>query len=268
MSMSEQKIPLILICGFLGSGKTTLVNRLLREGFDGERVAIVVNDFGSVAIDEALIDHAGEGMLALTNGCICCTLASDLVQGLKAMLDTGRYERIVMETSGVTAVKSLLEALAWPGLANRLELERIITVVDAARYPKIHRVVRVVDEQVHHADVIVMNYIDYAKPEQREHTENSLREINPGAPVIRTSHSQVTREQLAIASRTEKAILAGKVSDDWFTCRVAFEQPVTRERLELALGALPAHLQPPQGLRPRGNRRHAARRARRRIPLH
>lgn len=231
--------PLILIAGFLGSGKTTLVNRLLRDGFSGERVAIIVNDFGAINIDEALIESRDEGMLSLTNGCICCSLASDLVRGLKEMLDSGRFDRIVMETSGVTAVASLLQALKWPGLEGLIQVERIITVLDTVRYHKIHRVVRVVDEQIHHADVVIMNLFDDAKPEHREYTEKTVKQINPEVPIIYANYAQVTMEQLSLAPRVEQAPLELTVTDNWFTCRLRFSQPAPRAALEEALRAIP-----------------------------
>lgn len=248
-NMSESKTPLILICGFLGSGKTTLVNRLLEEGFGGERTAVVVNDFGSVAVDEALIEHTEEGMLVLANGCICCSLASDLVRGLKGMLDAGRFDRIVMETSGITSVASLLKALESPAVAGRLVVERIITVVDAVRFTRIYQVVRVAAEQVHHADTIVLNYHGDAKPEQLAKTEEALRSINPQAPVIPTTHCQLTRAQLEIKDLARRGAGPAEepVGDHWYTCRLVFSEPLARAELELALGAIPASVQRVKG---------------------
>lgn len=137
VSGSGRKIPVTIITGFLGAGKTTLLRNLLAQA-DGRRIAIVVNEFGSLGIDGEILRSCGiegcadEDIVELTNGCLCCTVADDFIPTMEALIDRpDPPEHIVIETSGLALPKPLLKAFSWPGIRTRMTVDGVITLVDA-----------------------------------------------------------------------------------------------------------------------------------------
>jgi G3E family GTPase len=125
-------VPILLVTGFLGAGKTTVVNHLLAHA-DGRRIAAVVNDFGAINIDAALIAGAADGVVSLANGCICCSLEGDLLRTLAAILRRRpRPEAIVIETSGVADPADIVRNLMDPVIWREAPLETVLCVVDAS----------------------------------------------------------------------------------------------------------------------------------------
>ena len=143
--MKIQEIPVLLLTGYLGSGKTTLVNRIL-SNTKGIKFAVIVNDIGEVNIDASLIEQGGvvgqkdDSLVALQNGCICCTLKLDLVQQLNDIVSMDKFDYIVIEASGICEPAPIAQTIcAYPELYPQLakngiaKLDSIVTVVDALR---------------------------------------------------------------------------------------------------------------------------------------
>lgn len=152
-------LPVLLVSGFLGAGKTTLINRLLAEA-GGRRIAAIVNDFGSINIDTELVAERSEDVIGLQNGCICCSLQGDLLRTLKQVI--GRAEapdQIVVESSGVADPQGIVAAIQDPALWGSVMLDAVLTVVDAEdciAHP--HRVDDPVwRAQVEDADLLVLS---------------------------------------------------------------------------------------------------------------
>lgn len=124
-------VPILVVTGFLGAGKTTYINDLL-HGPHGLRIAAIVNDFGSINIDEALLESATDEVIGLRNGCICCSLQGDLLRTLKQVLEGPRPDLIVIEASGVADPQGIIEGLLDPVLWQAARLDGIICLVDAA----------------------------------------------------------------------------------------------------------------------------------------
>jgi cobalamin biosynthesis protein CobW len=132
------KIPVTIVTGFLGSGKTTLIRHVL-EHAHGKRLALIVNEFGDVGVDGAILKSCGidacpeENIVELANGCLCCTVADDFVPAIEALLGRSpRPEHIIIETSGLALPKPLVKAFDWPDIRTKLTVDGVIAVVDGA----------------------------------------------------------------------------------------------------------------------------------------
>ena len=239
MNDSPACTPVNIITGFLGAGKTTLLNRLLQRGFGNERVAVVVNDFGKIAVDALLIEHEEEGILSLPNGCICCSLAGDLLTGLDQLLRTG-YDRILLEASGLTRITDLRTIVGNPSLAGRCFLETVTAIIDPDRFVKLRKVVATMDEQISGANVVVLNRADVAGDDERNEARAVVASLNPSARILVSSFCELGMDELrtGIASPAGGDGPAGE--DHWSSFTVHFDTPVVRSELLAALGKLPA----------------------------
>ena len=136
--MNEAKIPATVITGFLGAGKTTLIQNLLSNA-GGRKIALIVNEFGDLGVDGDVLKGCGaencteDDIVELTNGCICCTVADDFIPTMERLLDRDqRPDHIVIETSGLALPQPLVAAFNWPDIKTRVTVDGVITVVDSA----------------------------------------------------------------------------------------------------------------------------------------
>jgi len=138
MSLARtQKIPATIITGFLGAGKTTLIRGLLQRP-GGRRLALIINEFGDVGVDGAVLKGCGDAacpedrIIELANGCLCCTVADDFVPALEALLDRADPpDHIIIETSGLALPKPLVRAFTWPAVRDRVTVDGVVAVVAA-----------------------------------------------------------------------------------------------------------------------------------------
>jgi G3E family GTPase len=181
-------IPVTIICGFLGSGKTTLLNWLLRATH-GLKIAVIVNEFGSVGVDGALV-QGGEQFVELDNGCLCCALNADLDKTIRALLLRGGFDRIVVETTGLADPLPVAWSFTRPGLSQGLRVDAIVTVVDALA---LDRALLESDEtamQLRRADILVLNKIDLVADGGSAATA-TLRKFNAEAPLLLAEQAAV-----------------------------------------------------------------------------
>src|SRR3954453_19092604 len=150
-------VPILLVTGFLGAGKTTVVNHLLAHA-EGRRIAAVVNDFGAINIDAELIAGASDGVVSLANGCICCSLEGDLLRTLSTLLRRDpKPEYIVIETSGVADPAEIVRNLMDPVILREAPLETVLCVIDAATPPS------ALDDALHRSQLRVADIVALTK---------------------------------------------------------------------------------------------------------
>ena len=188
---APERIPITLIGGYLGAGKTSLLNHLLTHT-DGERIAVLVNDFGALGLDAALVARRDADTVTLTNGCVCCSIADDFGAALDAQIRSPEPPaRIVVETSGVAETgKTARYASAWPGAV----LDAVLTVVDLETIrtqAKDRFVGDLVLRQIGAADLIVANKTDRVDSSTRRSTMEWLARRAPRTAVVVARHGRV-----------------------------------------------------------------------------
>ncbi|MEW6630974.1 MAG: GTP-binding protein [Pseudomonadota bacterium] len=183
-------IPVSVLTGFLGAGKTTLLNRLLKDPQLAD-TAVIINEFGEVAIDHLLVEQASDGIIQLSDGCLCCTVRGDLVDTLADLVDrlqTGRIERlarVVVETTGLADPAPVLQSImAHPALVQAFRLDGVVTLVDAVNGEATLDAHVEAVKQAAVADRIVLTKTDLAEAGEVEALRARLRQINPGAPLL------------------------------------------------------------------------------------
>jgi G3E family GTPase len=193
----RSRLPVALLSGFLGSGKTTLVNAVLRDPRMAG-TAVAVNEFGEVPLDRDLIDHGADKTVVMANGCLCCNLAGDMEDAVMRLFsrrenqEVPRFERLIIEPSGLSDPAPIAQAiLRNPVMSRALRLEAIVTAVDAvfaeaqlARHPETRK-------QVALADCLVLTKTDMVTADSINRLRVGLRVRNAAAPVIAASHGAV-----------------------------------------------------------------------------
>ena len=213
----KKKVPITLLTGYLGSGKTTLINHILTKQ-DKYKIAVIVNDIGEVNIDAALIEQGGivtekdESLVALSNGCICCNLKMDLVEQILDIIKQDRFDYIVIEASGICEPLPIAQTIMMMpemGIRNKekeiCRLDSVVTVVDALRLrdefecgDSLKReniddedIEKLIVEQLEFCNIIVLNKVNEVSVEELKEVKAVIRSIQPKAKIIETNYSKV-----------------------------------------------------------------------------
>lgn len=239
--MVARKVPVTIVTGFLGAGKTTLVRHAI-ENAEGRRLALIVNEFGDVGVDGSILRSCGiencpeENIVELTNGCLCCTVADDFVPTLEALLSREPApEHIIIETSGLALPKPLVKAFEWPDIRNRVTVDGVVTVVDGpavksgrfADDPEQVAAQRAADPSVDHenpleevyedqllcADLVVLNKSDLLSDAEVQSISEEIKSSVPRAiKIVATREGQVPASVLLGLSAAAEDDLAARPS--------------------------------------------------------
>lgn len=199
---ADRRIPVTLLTGFLGSGKTTLLNHLLTQA-DMERTAVLINEFGSVAVDHHLVSRIDDDLVMLDSGCICCTVRSDLIRSLSELFmkslrrELPPINRVIIETTGLADPAPVIYALMEDFfIAERYRTDGVATVVDATHILEqlSHQPEPI--KQVAMADRLLISKCDLASPAQLDTVSRTLSRLNPGAAQIYVRRGEVAAASL------------------------------------------------------------------------
>jgi G3E family GTPase len=182
--MRSGPLPVVALTGFLGSGKTSLLQHWLTQAtVEPQKMALVINDFGAVNIDAALLSQPMIEMREIAGGCVCCASFEELVEQLSALSARPEIELAWLETSGLAETEEMLDRLTSPELLDKITLRRLVQVIDAANFPASwrHRAAEV--EQTQYADWLILNKIDLVDQTRQEELLRQLRELNPTAQI-------------------------------------------------------------------------------------
>ncbi|MCY1315171.1 putative GTP-binding protein YjiA [compost metagenome] len=189
----NDRIPATVITGFLGSGKTTLVNRILHENH-GKKIAVIVNEFGEISIDGQLVvrDEQAE-LVEFNNGCLCCTVRGDLIETLGRLQErAGELEGILIETTGLADPAPVASTFfVADEVKSKIRLDAFVTMVDAVNLQMNLDQSPEAVEQVAFSDIVLVNKIDVASPEQVRSAEATVRRLNPLARIHFTENAEI-----------------------------------------------------------------------------
>ncbi len=214
--MKTKKVPITLLCGYLGAGKTTLMNMILANQ-KGYKVAVIVNDIGEINVDASLIEKDAKitdksSLVPLTNGCICCTLKTDLVVQIEKLIATGKYDYILIESSGVCEPMPIAEAIET---IRNGRLDNVVSVVDAKRLAdefsdggqllnkdmEEEDIESLLVQQIEFCSTLIINKTDLVTEEQMKKIRAVVRKLQPHVKVLETVRCAVLIEELLATNR-------------------------------------------------------------------
>lgn len=195
--MSKQ-IPVTVLTGYLGAGKTTLLNRILSEPH-GKKFAVIINEFGSVGVDNDLVVGVDEEIFEMNNGCICCTVRGDLIRIIAGLMRRGldKFDGIIVETTGLADPAPVAQTFFVDDEVKKAtRLDAVITVVDAKHLPARLKDSSEAQDQIAFADIIILNKLDLVSDAELQEVEGMIRAINPYAQVHKTKNSQIELDKI------------------------------------------------------------------------
>ncbi len=193
----NHKVPVTVLTGYLGAGKTSLLNTILTQTH-GKKIAVIVNEFGEISIDHDLIISSDEEIFQMSNGCVCCNVRGDLIRVLNGLLRReGAFDAILIEATGLADPAPVAQTFFTdPEIAEKAQLDAVITMVDAKHIEQQLKASPEVERQISFADVVVLNKIDLLKEGERRSMRQLLRSLNPMSHLIDAVRGEVDLKKI------------------------------------------------------------------------
>jgi len=239
----------LIVSGFLGAGKTTLIRHLLGSKYSAEqRVAIIVNEVGQIGIDGTLLKGPDVDIMELTSGCICCTIKTDFFKAVQEIHKTFNPSHLIVEATGIAQPGDMFDILFEPPVSEFSRLSKLITVVDADFFKAKDVLGSFYDNQIRCADLLILNKNDLVEADELERIEVIVRDLNPGANILCAQYCQVDPALLFGADSTQPhRILQNHHShpleqDGFHSFSFEDDRPINRDKLDKFLDSLPPNL--------------------------
>ena len=212
--MAEQVTKIDIFSGFLGAGKTTLIKKLIKEAFQGEKIVLIENEFGEIGIDGGFMREAGIQVNELNSGCICCSLVGDFREALKKVVETYHPDRILIEPSGVGKLSDVTRAVEGVGETLPVSLNSFVTVADVNKdkmYMK--NFGEFYDDQISHASCIILSRTGSADEKKVAAAVALIQEKNPTATIVTTDWNELTGAQIVSVMDGKRDLVAELLSE-------------------------------------------------------
>ena len=212
--MAEQVTKIDIFSGFLGAGKTTLIKKLIKEAFQGEKIVLIENEFGEIGIDGGFMREAGIQVNELNSGCICCSLVGDFREALKRVVETYHPDRILIEPSGVGKLSDVTRAVEGVGETLPVSLNSFVTVADVNKVKMyMKNFGEFYDDQISHASCIILSRTGSADEKKVAAAVALIQEKNPTATIVTTDWNELTGAQIVSVMDGKRDLVAELLSE-------------------------------------------------------
>ena len=212
--MAEQVTKIDIFSGFLGAGKTTLIKKLIKEAFQGEKIVLIENEFGAIGIDGGFMREAGIQVNELNSGCICCSLVGDFREALKKVVETYHPDRILIEPSGVGKLSDVTRAVEGVGETLPVSLNSFVTVADVNKVKMyMKNFGEFYDDQISHASCIILSRTGSADEKKVAAAVALIQEKNPTATIVTTDWNELTGAQIVSVMDGKRDLVAELLSE-------------------------------------------------------
>ena len=212
--MAEQVTKIDIFSGFLGAGKTTLIKKLIKEAFQGEKIVLIENEFGEIGIDGGFMREAGIQINELNSGCICCSLVGDFREALKKVVETYHPDRILIEPSGVGKLSDVTRAVEGVGETLPVSLNSFVTVADVNKVKMyMKNFGEFYDDQISHASCIILSRTGSADEKKVAAAVALIQEKNPTATIVTTDWNELTGAQIVSVMDGKRDLVAELLSE-------------------------------------------------------
>ena len=212
--MAEQVTKIDIFSGFLGAGKTTLIKKLIKEAFQGEKIVLIENEFGEIGIDGGFMREAGIQVNELNSGCICCSLVGDFREALKKVVETYHPDRILIEPSGVGKLSDVTRAVEGVGETLPVSLNSFVTVADVNKVKMyMKNFGEFYDDQISHASCIILSRTGSADEKKLAAAVALIQEKNPTATIVTTDRNELTGAQIVSVMDGKRDLVAELLSE-------------------------------------------------------
>ncbi len=212
--MAEQVTKIDIFSGFLGAGKTTLIKKLIKEAFQGEKIVLIENEFGEIGIDGGFMREAGIQVNELNSGCICCSLVGDFREALKKVVVTYHPDRILIEPSGVGKLSDVTRAVEGVGETLPVSLNSFVTVADVNKVKMyMKNFGEFYDDQISHASCIILSRTGSADEKKVAAAVALIQEKNPTATIVTTDWNELTGAQIVSVMDGKRDLVAELLSE-------------------------------------------------------